>query len=177
MGLRRCSSFCSCRWWKSGGYAGGGEQRVDRGVGVGEAFVLGGAEVERDHLWALAGQGELGADEDGVADSELLKRVAEPRLAVIPSLARRARSVAAAGGGGEHERAPSEGAALLAERDARDDDPVKPRLDGTRDSEVVETHPDHDRIGGEDLADDHVRELARRALCGGALVGGHEVGR
>ncbi len=33
-----------------------------------------------------------------------------------------------------------------------------------RDAEVVEAHPDRDRVGGEDLADDHVRELSGRAL-------------
>ena len=71
---------------------------------------------------------------------------------------------------------PAQGAAVVADRHARDDDPVKPCLDRTWNAEVVEAHPDYDRVGDEDFAGDQIGELTSFALLGGALFVGHEVG-
>src|SRR5271156_235506 len=81
----------------------GGEQRVDRRVGIGEALILGGPKIQRDHRRAFARERELGVDEAHVGESQLLEGVNQPGLAVVPALAGGARSVAAAACGRERQ--------------------------------------------------------------------------
>jgi hypothetical protein len=84
-------------------------------------------------LWSSAAPRSSGI----MLGDDRAERLAEPRLAVVPSFAWSARAVASAAGGHDHELLVSE----IAPGPLRND-PVEPRLEGARRRKIVEREPD-----------------------------------
>ena len=142
------------------------------------AFRLAAARSRRSAICGFdVGEGQLGGDE---ARLEAGQRhpVRQPRLGVVPALARRALAVAAPARLQDDHL----GAAELAlagrrvDREAGRDQVVDPGLHRARRAEVVERQAEQDRVGGVDLADQLGRERPGGGLRLVVLVDGDEAG-